>query len=75
MGNTCKHFGIYLGKKIGKIGLRYRFFYGIYSAMAMGYIWQNYGIYWYIGYILQKLRDVLGKIMGYTLQKLCDILV
>ena len=32
----------------------------------MGYIFQNYGIYWSIGYIKQKLRDVLGKIKGYT---------
>ena len=31
------------------------------------YIWQNYGIYLSIGYIKQKLRDVLGKIMGYTM--------
>ena len=32
----------------------------------MGYIFQNYGINWSIGYIKQKVRDVLGKIMGYT---------
>ena len=50
------------------------FSFGIYSAKAMGYIWQNYGIYWSIGYILQKLTDVLGKIMGYTGQILWDIL-
>ena len=36
----------------------------------MGYIWQKYWIYWSIGYIKQKLRDVLGKIMGYKGQKL-----
>ena len=28
----------------------------------MGYIWQNYGIYWSIGFILQKLSDVLAKL-------------
>ena len=40
----------------------------------MGYIWQNYGIYWSIEYIKQNLRDVLVKIMGVILQKLWDIL-
>ena len=40
----------------------------------MGYILQNYGIYWSIGYIKQKLRDVLGNFMGYTGKKLWDIL-
>ena len=74
MGNTCKHFGIYSEKNRKNSAKTIGSFMG-YSAMAMGYIWQNYGIYWYIGYILQKLRDVLGKIMGYTLQKLCDIWV
>ena len=51
-----------------------------------GKIWQNYGIYSSIEYIKQKLRDVLGKIMGlyrakiigntmgYICQKLWDIL-
>ena len=48
---------------------------------TMGYICQNYGIYltntWQylliIGYIKQKLRDILGKSMGYIWQKLLDI--
>ena len=40
----------------------------------MGYICQNYGIYLSIGYIRQKLRDFLGKIMGYTGKKLWDTL-
>ena len=48
--------------------------YGIYLAKTLGYIWQNYGIYWSMGYIKIKLRDILGKIMGYIGQKLWDIL-
>ena len=47
----------------------------------MGYIWKiweifgkNYGIYWSIGYIKPKLRDILGKIMEYIRLKLWDIL-
>ena len=40
----------------------------------MGYIWQNYGIYSSIEYIKQKLRDVLGKIMGYIGKQLWEIL-
>ena len=45
----------------------------MYSEKTMGYIWQKYGVYWSNGYIKQKLRDVLGKIMGYTRKKLWDI--
>ena len=33
-----------------------------------------YWIYWSIVYIKQKLRDVLGKMMGYTGPKLWDTL-
>ena len=40
----------------------------------MGYILQNYGIYWSIGYIKQKLRNILGKILGYRKLKLWDII-
>ena len=46
----------------------------MYSVKTMGYILQNYGIYLSIGYIKQKLRNVLGKIMGYTGKRLWDIL-
>ena len=42
----------------------------MYSAKTMGYILQNYGIYWAIGNIKQKLWDVLGKIRGYTGKKI-----
>ena len=35
---------------------------------------ESYGIYWSIGYIKQKLRDGLGKILGYRKLKLWDIL-
>ena len=49
------------------------FFYGIYWLNIVGYIWQNYGICCSIGYIKQKLRDVLCKIMGYIGQTLRDI--
>ena len=45
------------------MGKDYRFFYGIYSAKAMGHIWLTYGIYWSIGYILQKPRNVLWDIL------------
>ena len=52
--------------------------YGIYWSniidKIIGYIWQNYGMYWSIGYIKQKLRDVLGKIIGYTGKKLWNTL-
>ena len=61
-----KNYGIYWAKILG--------FYVIYSAKAMGYIWKNYGIYWSIVYILQKLRDILGKMFGYTGSTLWDIL-
>ena len=37
---------------------------------------KNFGIYWLliVGYILQKLRDILGKIIRYIGQKLWYIL-
>ena len=40
----------------------------------MGNIRKNYGLYWSVGYIRQKLRDILSKIMGYIRQKLWAIL-
>ena len=50
-------------------------------AKITAYIWKiweifgkNYGIYWSIGYIKPKLRDILGKIMEYIRLKLWDIL-
>ena len=45
----------------------------------MVYIGQNYGIYWakhidfIIGYIQQKLWDILGKTMGYILKNMGNI--
>ena len=56
------------------LGKNYGIYYGINLLKIVGYILQNYGINWSIGYILQTLRDVLGKIMGYTGQILWDIL-
>ena len=75
---------VYISKTIGYIRLRLYVIYGIYSANTMGYIGQTlwdiffdilvkncritFGIYWSIGYINQKQRDILGKIMGYILK-------
>ena len=47
----------------------------IYWFKIFEYIWQNFGIYWSIGYINQKLWDILGKILGYVGQTLGDILL
>ena len=58
---------MYSTKTLGYYGL-----YGIYWIKIVGYIWQNYGIYWSIGYIKIKLRDIIGKIMGYIGQQLWD---
>ena len=55
------------------LGKHYGLFYGKYWLKFVGYIWQNYRIYWSIGYIKQKVKDILGKIMGYICQKLWDI--
>ena len=45
-----------------------------YICKTMGNIRKNYGLFWSVEYIRQKLRDILGKIMGYIRQKLWDIL-
>ena len=50
----------YIGPKVWDIlGKNYGIYYGIYWFQIDGYILQNYGIYWPIGYIKQKLRNVL----------------
>ena len=65
----------YIRPKVWDIlGKHYGIYYGIYWLKIVGYICQNYGIYWSIGYIKQKLRDVFGKILGYRKLKLWDIL-
>ena len=52
---------IYLEKLCDTLGKSY----GIYCAKNIGY---------FIGYVKQKLWDILGKTMGYIGQKLWDIL-
>ena len=56
------------------LGKHYGLFYGKYWLKFVGYIWQNYRIYWSIGYIKQKFKDILDTIMGYIGQTLCYIL-
>ena len=41
MGYICKKYRIF--------SENYRIYYGIYWLKIVGYIWQNYGIYWSIG--------------------------
>ena len=48
-------------------------YYGIYWLKIVGYICKTME-YWLFGYIKQKPRDILDKIMGYIGQKLWDIL-
>ena len=56
----------YIRQKLWDIlGKNYEMYYGIYLLKIVGYIWQNYGIYWSIGYIKQNQREILGKIKGY----------
>ena len=64
MGYNVKKYGIYSEKLWDILGKKCGLYYGIYGLKIVGYIWQNYGIYCNIGYIKQKLRDILGKIMG-----------
>ena len=67
MGYIRQKLGLIFGKNYGK-------YYGIYWFKIVQYIWQNFGIYWSIEYINQKLCDILGKIVGYVRQKVGDIL-
>ena len=62
MGYIRQKLGLIFGKNYGK-------YYGIYWFKIVQYIWQNFGIYWSIEYINQKLCDILGKIVGYVRQK------
>ena len=56
----------YIRQKLWDIlGKNNEIYYWIYLLKIVGYIWQNYGIYWSIGYIKQNLREILGKIKGY----------
>ena len=47
------------------LGKDYRKYYGLYWFKIVEYILQKFGIYWSIGYINHKLRDILSKIVGY----------
>ena len=64
---------LYIRQKLWDIlGKHYGIYYGIYWLKIVGYIWQNSGIYWSIGDIKIKLRDIFGKIIGYIWQKLFE---
>ena len=39
----------------------YGIYFRKYGLKVVGCIWQNYGVYWSIGYIKHKLRDILAK--------------
>ena len=59
----------YIHKNYDILGKNFRTYYWIYWLKIVGYICQNYAIQWSIGFIRQKLRNVLGKMMGYKRQK------
>ena len=66
MGYIEQKPGIYWDKTIGYfkgcirgklrdiLSKNYGVYYEIYLLKIVGYIWQNYWIYWFIGYIKQK---------------------
>ena len=73
MGNIWQKLWDKFGNIMGYFGKNYWIYYGIYWLTIIGYICHNYGIQWSVGYIKQKLRNLLG-IMGYIGQTLWDIL-
>ena len=53
----AKNYGIYSVKSMGYNGPK---FWDM-LVKIVGYILENYGIFWSIGYIKRKVRDILGK--------------